>query len=147
MEPSALVPPPAGRKMNRWVAMAIAVVAVIVALVLAFQVAVPAVPRTMAQPSIILTNGEQTCRSSGVSPAVIGLAFNLTNRGDADGYAEVLIRLSGLEVRRDTYFVPAGTVVHKSQDVVTRDNCIFVTCVGGPCPGGISAEITRTWKA
>ncbi len=141
MESSPPVQPPTKRKMNRWVALSIVVVMVVVGLVLTFQVGVPAIQRTIAQPRITLTDSVTTsgpCGFLGLQSQPTGVAFNLTNRGDADGYAEVLFRLNGQEVTRNTYFVPAGTMIHKWQHLDNMGDCVNRS---------MSAEITRTWKA
>ncbi len=146
MEPSPPVQGPTRRKVNRWLALTIAVVAALVVLALAIQVGIPAAQRAAARPEIAINHVVvQSSRGHHTnSPYLVtffNVSFNLTNTGNADGFADVVFRVSSssnsssrctgnncnvtfvisLDVENSTYFVPARATVSKWQHLQAFD--------------------------
>ncbi len=75
-------------------------------------IAVPFIQEALQQPNITLTDKAQA-----ISPCVFSssqlffFSFNLTNTGEADGFATVAVMVDGAIGSEDTFYVPRGTSV------------------------------------
>lgn len=98
--------------------MRLAIVIVVLAIVAAVAIAV-VYPMTL-QPKITMTDSSQYtsgCGLFGPYYYVFNWHFNLTNTGNADGFATVTYYVNNNAVGSNDYFVPQGTTVAKSQSV------------------------------
>lgn len=133
--PAPTIPPPPPYR--SWARLAIAVVAIVV-VVAVFFVAV--YPMTL-QPKITLTDSlyaRSGCGFFGPYYFVFAWVFNLTNTGNANGFATVTFYVNGNAVGANQYYVPLGSTVNKAVSVNGPDHG------GWPCPEGDSPSLAIT---
>lgn len=131
--PQSYPAPPPKSKRNLTIAVVVCVIIVVVIIILAYVFAVylPAAQQAATQPKITMTDaGYYTsgCGFFGPYYWIFTWTFNLTNTGNANGFATVTYYVNSNQVGMNVYYVPAGGTVSKAATVDGPDHG------GYPCP-------------
>jgi hypothetical protein len=146
LQPHHAPPPPSPRRNRRLALVSTAVVVVaIIVLYFVFAVHLPAAQLAAAQPKFTLT--EAAYNSVGCAPfeldqRIFDWVYNLTNTGNANGFATVTFFVNNDSVGQSISYVPAGGWVWKSATVYGPNYGSY------PCPADIPyLAITSVMKA